>query len=67
MLKEMPLKLLETLINPALHLFDLNNFFGFIEVEIFCPDSVINPILPFKSRGRTIFPRGLISGVYFSE
>ena len=67
MLKAIPLNLIETIIKPPLDLFDLKNFFGFIEVEIICPDSVLNPILPVKSEGRTIYPRGLIKGVYFAE
>nr|WVH37927.1 DNA polymerase [Dichomitus squalens] len=63
----MPLKLIETIYNPALDKFNLDSFFGFIDLVIECPDSVINPVLPFKYKHRTIFPRGRFSGVYFSE
>ena len=49
-----------------LNRFDLNNFFGFLDVDIECP-LYLKPVLPFKREGRTIFPQGVINGVYFSE
>ena len=67
MLNPMPVKPLGSAIKPQISTFNLENFFGFMEVVILCPDSVINPILPFKAQGRTIFPKGLIKGVYFLE
>ena len=45
----------------------LDKFFGFLEVEIECPDSVFRPVLPYRLNGRTIFPRGVFKGFYFSE
>lgn len=67
MCKLMPLELLETLTGVQLKSFYLYNFFGFIELEIECPGSVKRPVLPFKWRNRTIYPKGKLSGVYFSE
>ena len=57
MLNPMPVKPLGSAIKPQISTFNLENFFGFLEVVILCPDSVINPILPFKAQGRTIFPK----------
>lgn len=65
MLNLMPLNIIERIINPYLETFNLNDLFGFINLEIECPSSVINPVLPSKLNGRTIFPRGRIKGVYF--
>lgn len=46
---------------------DLNNFFGFLKVDVFCP-SMYRPILPLrKLNGTMILPIGHFSGVYFSE
>ena len=63
----MPLDVIDTIYNPPVDQFNLDTFFGFIDLVIECPNSVIKPVLPFKHQGRTIFPRGRISGVYFSE
>ena len=46
---------------------DLNKFFGFVKVEVTCPDTVTRPILPVKHQGKTIYPRGKWVGTYFSE
>ena len=46
---------------------NINNFFGFLHVELECPSHVSRPMLPYKLNGRTIFPKGIFSGVYFSE
>ena len=46
---------------------NLNTFFGFLHVEVECPSSLARPMLPYKLNGKTIFPRGIFSGVYFSE
>nr|YP_010561550.1 DNA polymerase [Ganoderma flexipes]UYX56921.1 DNA polymerase [Ganoderma flexipes] len=67
MCKPMPLELLETLTGDQLNSFDLDNFFGFIDLEIECPKSVSRPVLPFRWQNRTIYPKGKFSGVYFSE
>nr|YP_009493085.1 DNA polymerase [Ganoderma tsugae]AWJ63880.1 DNA polymerase [Ganoderma tsugae] len=67
MTKPMPLELIETLTGSALDSFDLNSFFGFIELEIHCPATVKRPVLPLRWQNRTIYPRGKFSGVYFSE
>lgn len=45
---------------------NLNNFFGFVKVEVTCPNSVARPILPVKFQGKTIFPRGKWTATYFS-
>ena len=58
MCQPMPLELIETILSPNLDKFNLDNFFGFIELELICPDSVNRPVLPFKAKGRTIFPKG---------
>lgn len=67
MCKPMPLNLQETLTGKDLENFDLENFFGFIELELECPKSVNRPVLPLKWKNRTIYPKGKFSGVYFSE
>lgn len=46
---------------------NLKNFFGFVKVEVTCPESVTRPILPVKHQGKTIFPRGKWTATYFSE
>lgn len=47
--------------------FNLDNFFGFLEVEVTCPKNLVIPLLPFKYQGKTIFPTGKWVGTYFSE
>jgi len=47
---------------------NLDTFFGFLEVEVYCPSSIKIPILTNHSEGRgLICPTGNWSGVYFSE
>ena len=46
---------------------DLDNFFGFVKVDVYCPSTVERPLLPTKYKGKTIFPTGMWSGTYFSE
>ena len=46
---------------------NLNNFFGFIEVEVTCPIDMLKPVLPFKFEGKTIYPVGTWTAIYFSE
>jgi hypothetical protein len=38
--------------------FNLDDFFGFLKVEVNCPKSVKIPVLPCKYNGKTIFPTG---------
>ena len=45
----------------------LENFFGFIEVEVICPTNMLRPVLPFKYGGKTIYPVGSWIATYFSE
>lgn len=45
----------------------LENFFGFIEVEVLCPITMERPVLPYHLDGKTIYPVGNWKGIYFSE
>jgi hypothetical protein len=45
----------------------LDNFFGFINCKVTIDKDILKPMLPFKYNGKTIFPTGDISGIYFSE
>ena len=45
----------------------LDSFFGFAYVEIFCPIDMLRPVLPFHKDGKTIYPVGSWTGIYFSE
>jgi len=45
----------------------LDSFFGFAEVEVTCPDSMLRPVLPYHLNGKTIYPVGNWKSVYFSE
>jgi len=45
----------------------LASFFGFALVEVNCPLNMLRPVLPFHKEGKTIYPVGNWSGVYFSE
>jgi len=65
MLKPMPLNLIRT--HKKLPENELENFFGFIECLIECPDNIKLPFLPYKHLGKTIFPIGKWKGTYFSE
>lgn len=47
--------------------FSLKDFFGFVKVEVTCPNNLARPVLPHKFRGKTIFPVGTWVGTYFSE
>ena len=46
---------------------NLDNFFGFLTVEIRAPNNLKYPFLPFKLKDQTIFPLGTFTGLYFSE
>ena len=45
----------------------LDSFFGFVKAEIYCPSDMLRPVLPYHSNGKTIYPTGIWTGVYFSE
>jgi len=45
----------------------LEDFFGFCLAEIECPKDIKIPLLPHKFEGKTIFPTGQWTSVYFSE
>lgn len=47
--------------------YNLDDFFGFIKAEIIVDKNIIKPMLPFKYKGKTIFPTGNLHGIYFSE
>jgi hypothetical protein len=66
-MKPMPFKLIRKLIFQDNSGFNLNNFFGFLKVEVTCPKDIKVPILPCKFNGKTIFPTGIWIGYYFSE
>lgn len=67
MCKPMPLNLVRSYNSISANNININKFFGFLEVDIECPDSVLRPVLTYRFKGKTIFPRGLFTGVYFSE
>ena len=45
----------------------LENFFGFILAEVYCPKTMWRPCLPVRLGNSIIFPTGRWKGVYFSE
>jgi hypothetical protein len=47
----------------------LSRFFGFLNVDIYAPDSIKVPVLPFSvpDQDRISYPHGHFRGVYFSE
>ena len=61
----MPLNLIKY--HKSMYNVNLNDFFGFIEVEVTCPNTMLKPLLPFKYEGKTIYPTGSWRGIYFSE
>jgi len=65
MLKPMPYNLIKK--HKNMYNIKLENFFGFIEVEVLCPLDMARPVLPFHFNGKTIYPVGSWKGVYFSE
>jgi len=49
---------------------NIDNLFGFFEVEITCPDNIKYPIIPYRDKFNSkgvIYPKGQWKGVYFSE
>ena len=67
MCKPMLLNLVRSYNSISANNININKFFGFLEVDMECPDSVLRPVLTYRFKGKTIFPRGLFTGVYFSE
>src|SRR5271168_963454 len=65
MCKPMPYELIRK-VKDFTH-FNLNNFFGFLKVEVNCPLNIKIPVLPNKHNGKTIFPTGIWIGTYLSE
>lgn len=45
----------------------LDSFFGFAYVNISCPIDMLRPVLPYHKDGKTIYPVGEWTGVYFSQ
>lgn len=43
---------------------EINNFMGVSEVDIIAPKNLNIPLLPFKTKSKTIFPIGRIHGIY---
>src|ERR1700733_2544343 len=65
MCKPLPGKLIK--IHKTSEEIKLDSFFGFIKCNISIDKDILKPMVPFKHKGKTIFPTGNISGVYFSE
>ena len=65
MLNPMPYNLIKFYNN--MDKINLENFFGFIEVEVLCPIDMKRPVLPHHLIGKTFYPVGNWKGVYFSE
>lgn len=65
MLNPMPYDLIK--IHNNMDNIKLEDFFGFIEVEVLCPNTVFRPVLPFHFEGKTVYPKGSWKGIYFSE
>ena len=64
MLNNMPLKFIKN--HSTGRSIDLNTFFGFVKVNVKLPQTVDRPLIPFKHKGRTIYPTGSWTGVYFT-
>jgi len=46
---------------------NLDSFFGFLKIDIVCPDDIYIPILPIRNKNGVFSKCGKISGVFFSE
>lgn len=46
---------------------EIDNLFGFVDVVIEIPKDTLKPFLPYKYEERTIFPTGILRGIYFTE
>ena len=69
MKKPMPLNLIKKYTLEESSQIDLRSFFGFLKVKVTITknDKLVNPMLPCKYQGKTIFPYGTWIGTYFSE
>ena len=67
MLKPMPLNLIRSIDGEQCNTIDINEFYGFLEVDVECPDFIKKPVLPLKYKGKTIYPRGKWTSTYFSH
>lgn len=47
--------------------YKLENCFGFLTADIYCPKTIDKPVLPYRLSSKLIFPTGSWSGIYFSE
>ena len=56
MLKPMPYEMIKY--HKDLSNYKLNDFFGFCLAEIYYPKNIKKPLLPFKHKGKTIYPTG---------
>lgn len=67
MLKDMPYRIIKKYYNLE-NGENLKTFFGFVQCRVICPDNLDIPLLPYKTKeGYTIYPKGIFTGVYFSE
>jgi hypothetical protein len=64
MLNDMPLEFLGEVNN--LSVYQLNNFFGFIDCIVSAPN-IKHPLLLYRNNGKIIHPTGTWRGTYFSE
>ena len=67
MLKPMPMNLIRSYNDKECKDINLDNFFGFLEVDVECSDSISKPVLPVKYLGKTIYPKGSWTATYFSH
>ena len=55
----------------SLQQFNLNNFYGFLDVKVMVPENIKIPVLPIQPHkgedGIKIYPTGISRNVYFSE
>ena len=58
MMKPMPFKLIRKIIFKSNSGFNLDEFCGYLKVEVTCPKDIKVPVLPCKFHGQTIFPTG---------
>ena len=60
LMKPMPFKLIRKINfkNKNNSGFNLDEFFGYLKVEVTCPKDIKVPVLPCKFNGKTIFPTG---------
>jgi hypothetical protein len=54
----MPFELLRKIKFKNISDFNLDGLFGYLKVEVSCPQNIKVPVLPCKFKGKTIFPTG---------